>query len=327
MLGAIDVPFVVVQNLGYFNLHQFGSLRPVRATPRPRPTDKWLILGPPMYELPVLRVAARGARRSSITCCAGTDNGYAEQPHVRYWVDGAGQDRRGESTATAFPPADGEVRRLHLASAGADHDTHRLTTDADGRGAELLGRRPARGPRPAVGWTRSRTQILTFDLPITEDLKLAGPVTAQPDVQLQRDRLLRDGPADPDRHRGQPHTSCRIGGDPPGRPAPRTRPAAPPWRSRIDSGRREPLVPGEPVMLRFSLTAGPVRLRTGETLRLDVGSRTDLLRKDPSRGLRPVRPPGAALPVPQHPALRRRRAGSRSPAVPVSTEAFVPDRV
>jgi len=38
------------------------------------------------------------------------------------------------------------------------------------------------------------------------------------------------------------------------------------------------------VTLRFSLTAGPVLLRSGETLRLDVGSRTDLLRKDPSEG-------------------------------------------
>jgi hypothetical protein len=61
----------------------------------------------------------------------------------------------------------------------------------------------------------------------------------------------------------------------------------------IDFGRREPLVPGEPVVLRFSLTAGPVLLRAGETLRLDVGSRSDLLRKDSNGGY-----PQFDLPVP-----------------------------
>lgn len=38
------------------------------------------------------------------------------------------------------------------------------------------------------------------------------------------------------------------------------------------------------MVLRFSLTPGPTLLRAGDTLRLDIGSRTDLLRKDPSEG-------------------------------------------
>jgi hypothetical protein len=38
------------------------------------------------------------------------------------------------------------------------------------------------------------------------------------------------------------------------------------------------------VVLRFSLTPFPVLLRAGERLRLDLGSRTDLLRKDPGEG-------------------------------------------
>jgi uncharacterized protein len=51
-LDKIEVPFVVVQNLGYFNLHQFGSydLFENAATPTDR---KWMILAPPRYELPV----------------------------------------------------------------------------------------------------------------------------------------------------------------------------------------------------------------------------------------------------------------------------------
>jgi hypothetical protein len=46
----------------------------------------------------------------------------------------------------------------------------------------------------------------------------------------------------------------------------------------------EPLTPGVPVTLRFSLTPQPVVLKPGERLRLDIGSRTDLLRSDASHG-------------------------------------------
>lgn len=52
----------------------------------------------------------------------------------------------------------------------------------------------------------------------------------------------------------------------------------------IDVSSPEPLVPGEPVVLRFSPTPHPVVIRKGERLRFDVGSRTDLLRSDVSHG-------------------------------------------
>lgn len=52
----------------------------------------------------------------------------------------------------------------------------------------------------------------------------------------------------------------------------------------IDVSYPEPLVPGEPVTLRFSLTPHPVVLQKGERLRLDVGSRTDTLLSDASHG-------------------------------------------
>src|SRR3712207_7508041 len=39
-----------------------------------------------------------------------------------------------------------------------------------------------------------------------------------------------------------------------------------PLEIAIDAGRREPLVPDEPVVLRFSLTPGPTLLRRGDTL-------------------------------------------------------------
>jgi hypothetical protein len=52
----------------------------------------------------------------------------------------------------------------------------------------------------------------------------------------------------------------------------------------IDTSVPEPLRPDETVSLVFSLTPGPVRLRPGDRLRLDIASRTDLLKSDVSHG-------------------------------------------
>jgi hypothetical protein len=57
-----------------------------------------------------------------------------------------------------------------------------------------------------------------------------------------------------------------------------------PLEITIDTGRREPLVPDQAVILRFSLTPGPTLLRRGDTPRLELASRIDLLRMDPSKG-------------------------------------------
>src|SRR5262249_5838959 len=50
-LGKIKIPFVVVQNPGHFNLHQFGAydLFENAGTPHDR---KWLIISEASYELP-----------------------------------------------------------------------------------------------------------------------------------------------------------------------------------------------------------------------------------------------------------------------------------
>lgn len=52
----------------------------------------------------------------------------------------------------------------------------------------------------------------------------------------------------------------------------------------IDTDVTEPLTPGIPVDLCFSLTPSPFQLAAGERLRLDIGGRTDLLRGDPNEG-------------------------------------------
>jgi uncharacterized protein len=274
-LAAIDVPFVTVQNLGYFNLHQFGSYDLFEHAGTPG-ADKWLILGPPVYDLPVYEWQLE-ALAFFDHVLRGTDNGYGEQPHVRYWVDGAD----GFAGATAFPPAGGEVRRLHLGLGSGDSGTHQLASELTAEGRSSWVAVPL-GVPVLPGLDDLAPQVLSFDLPVTEDLQLAGPVTAQLSFSCNEidsyvvARLSRVDAA------GDAHQLSMGAIRPAGRAVDPTRGST--IEIAIDSGRREPLVPGEPVTLRFSLTAGPVLLRAGETLRLDVGSRTDLLRKDPGEG-------------------------------------------
>ena len=52
----------------------------------------------------------------------------------------------------------------------------------------------------------------------------------------------------------------------------------------IDTQAPEPLVPGQVVPLVFSLTPAPTQLARGERIRLDIASRTDLLKSDVGHG-------------------------------------------
>ncbi|KAF0126962.1 MAG: acyl esterase [Methylocystaceae bacterium] len=67
----------MVQNLGFFNLHQFGTydLFQNAATPADR---KWMILAPPRYELPVYAWQLE-ALAFFDHIFYGVDNGYASQ--------------------------------------------------------------------------------------------------------------------------------------------------------------------------------------------------------------------------------------------------------
>jgi uncharacterized protein len=275
VLGDIDVPFVVVQNLGYLNLHQFGSydLFDHAATPA---DQKWMILGPPEYDLPVF-----GWQGEALAffdhVLRGLDNGYDAQPHVRYWLDGPGEF----ATAPSFPPPASQVVRLHLASAGADHASHRLTAGTPEAGTASWVAVP-RGVPMIGGLDELANQVLTFELPVTEPLHLAGPVTVRLAFscnEIDSYVLARLSRVDVE---GGLH-QVSMGAI---RPVTRREDTARSTANEIaiDLDHREPLVPGEPVELRFSLTPGPVLLRSGERLRLDLGSRSDLLRRDPSEG-------------------------------------------
>lgn len=275
-LGKIEIPFVVVQNLGYLNLHQFGcyDLFENAATPADR---KWMILAPPHYELPVydwqleaLAFFDHVLRKS--------DNGYAEQPPVRYWLDG--EERY--VGAAGFPIPGGHPMRFYLASGGADAAKHALTRGVPAEGGKNSWAAIPLGLPVLGGLDEVANQMLTYELSVDEEVHLAGPVTAHLEFSCNEIdshivarlgrvaadetwHLLSMGMISPARRRHDPNrsTACEIA---------------------IDTGDPEPLRPGEKVSLDFSLTPSPVRLRPGDSLRFDVASRADLLKSDVSHG-------------------------------------------
>jgi predicted acyl esterase len=268
-LDRIDIPFTVVQNLGYLNLHQYGTydLWENASTP---PDRKWMILGPAEYELPVYSWQQE-ALAFFDHILRDTDNGYDTQPPVRYWVEGA-ETFVGD---TAFPPPAAHRRRLHLGAGGT------LADDVPADGSDSWLAVPL-GLPTLGGLDTVDRQLVTFALPIERDTRLAGAVTLRlsfscNEIDSYLVARLSRVEADGTRHQ------LSIGA---------VRPTActeDPERSTgleivHDTGRRTALVPGEPVAVRFSLTPFPVLLQAGERLQLDIGSRTDLLREDPADG-------------------------------------------
>jgi hypothetical protein len=267
-LGDIETPFVVVQNQGNWNLHQYGSfdLFARAATPADR---KFMIVAEREYELPVLSWQLE-ALAFFDWIVKGCDNGYAAQPAVRTWVDGA---NRFEG-ARAFPPPEARRERLYLGE-GA------LSPAAPAQGSASWTAVPRSAPLPD-GMDEVMPQKLVYDLVCAEEATIMGPVTvslsfscneidshvvaALSRVDLEgRRHLLTLGALRPAQRRIDAELSS-------------------PCEIAIDASTIEPLVPGVPVTLRFSLVPTAARFAKGERLRLEIASRTDLVKGKISEG-------------------------------------------
>ena len=138
-LDKIEIPFVVAQNLGYLNLHQFGcyDLFENAATPADR---KWMILAPPHYGLPVYDWQLE-ALAFFDHILRKTDNGYADQPRVRYWLDGEERYAGADGLPDSRWPADAPVSHLRRRRRS---DACARPRRAGRRRQEQLGRDPTR---------------------------------------------------------------------------------------------------------------------------------------------------------------------------------------
>jgi putative CocE/NonD family hydrolase len=274
-LDNITVPFVVVQNPGHFNLHQFGAydLFENAGTPKDK---KWMIIGPAEYELPCYHWQLE-ALAFFDHLLYGATNGYECQPPVRYWTVGA--DAYG--TAADFPIPGSPPQRFYLASSGPDSAVHGLSRRNDGTGANRWAATPL-GAIVTAGLDEVVNQILSYEMVVNEDAEFSGPITASlkfSSSEIDSHVVARLGRVD----RAGVYRSLSLGTI---RPALRKidtkRSTA--TEIAIDTDVPQPLIPNEPVTLKFSLTPQPVLLRVGERLRFDVGSRTDLLLSDQSHG-------------------------------------------
>jgi predicted acyl esterase len=272
-LSKINVPFVTVENLGMFNLHQFGSYD-LFENAGTAPDKKWLILEAPTYELPVYSWQLEAIAFFN-HILFGTDNGYHEQPRVRYWLEGKDQF----AGATGFPVPESKKQRFYLDTRGSDRDLHALTKDIPSEGKNSWAAVPM-GLPVVGGMDEVINQILSFEMKTETETEFSGAVSAhlrfscneidsQVVARLGRVdaaggyHILSLGTIAAARRRldQEKNTACEI---------------------VIDTDRPEPLIPGEPVDLAFSLTPAPTRLLPGEKIRLDIASRLDLLKSDVS---------------------------------------------
>jgi uncharacterized protein len=265
VLDRIDVPFVVVQNRGLVSLHQFGAYELFE---RAGSNAKWLILGPPEYELPVYSWQLEALAFFDYAV-KGVDNGYGQQPRVRYWRDGADD----WASADGFPPADAETVRLHL---GPERGSGAGTLDRElPASAETNWLSVPRGIAVLPEIDAAEPQQRRFRLVAQEDFELIGPVTLQLQYACSEidsyliarlDRVGRDGGR-------RPLAMGHL------RPA--TRAVDPGRGSRneiaINTTVRQPLRRHDPVLLRFSLTPAAAVIRAGDALELDLASRSDFL--------------------------------------------------
>lgn len=258
-LDRIKTPFVVVQNQGQWNLHQFGAFDLFERAGTD-PDDRYLIISEREYELPVLSWQLE-ALAFFDHVVKGCDNGYRDQPRVRYWVDGAGRFEG----AASFPPPATKKTRLFLAEGG-------LATAPPAGGVASWTAIPPSTPLPD-GIDDVMDQEIAFTLDVAEGTTLAGPITlclqfscneidshvvaglSRVDREGRR-HLLSMGAIRPARRAVDPELSTRH-------------------EIAIDDGVVEPLVPGVPVTLRFSLVPTAARFEKGEKLLLQIASRTD----------------------------------------------------
>jgi uncharacterized protein len=236
-----------------------------------------MILGPARYELPVYAWQLE-ALAFFDHILRGTDNGYAEQAPVRYWLDGAER----YVGAKSFPVPESVPMRFYLGSAGADAATHPFTQEPPPAGGSNCWAAIPLGAPVLGGLDEVTNQTLAYEMRAETDMAFAGPVSARLRfscneidshivARLSRvsndgnSHLLSMGTISPARRRMDTarSTACEIA---------------------IDTTEPEPLLPGEPVSLAFSLTPAPTLLRAGERLRFEVASRTDLLKSDVGHG-------------------------------------------
>src|SRR5260370_25701843 len=134
------------------------------------------------------------------------------------------------------------------------------------------------------GFDEVANQTLNYEIVMDKEVEFSGPISAHLCFscnEIDSHIVARLGRVDA---AGGYHLLCMGTISPARRRIDKARSTS--CEIAIDTGVREPLTPGEPVALAFSLTPAPMRLGRGEKLQVDVARRTDPLSSD--AGPRPI---------------------------------------
>ncbi len=265
-LHKINVPFVVVQNLGDISLHQYGCYDLFEHAST-APDKKWLIIGPAEYELPVYSWQLE-ALAFFDHILKGVNNGYSQLARVRYWVEG----KNSFDSAPDFPVPDTTTRKYYLKGKPSDLDTHILQNEIPETGQNSWLSIP-HGVEILPNIDILETQKLAYELLIEKTTTLVGPITVQLQFscnEIDSYLITRLGRLDEE---GRYHL-LSMGHL---RPATRTVDSEKGSKCEIAINTSEvtPLKHNQPVILYFSMTPTASLLKEGDRLLFEISSRTD----------------------------------------------------
>lgn len=255
-LNKIDIPFVVAQNLGNIELHQFGCYDLFEHSSTPA-NKKWMILGPAEYELPVYSWQLE-ALAFFDHILKGVDNGYANLPPVRYWVEGKNQ----YESATSFPSPETQVRKFYLEKS-QEAEVRGLQQQIPAEAEDCWISIPP-GSEVLPGIEQFEKQKLAYELLFEQETTIAGPITVQLKFscnEIDSYVIARLGKMD---HDGKYHPLSM------GHLRPATRTVDEDSGSRcevaINTSIVTPLQRNIPVLLRFSMTPVATLFKKGGTI-------------------------------------------------------------
>lgn len=269
VLDRIQIPVCIGTNWANPGIHMRGAFQAWRGVSAP----KKLFIGPPDPRWPWSNYHEELLAWYDYYL-KGLDTGIDEQPPVRYWLQGAECWKSAED----WPIPGANILRLYLVgTSDKPEDQHALQREVPTQETSLQFAAIPRGMNYPKELEKYTTQFLTYlTEPWTEPVEVTGPIGLQltfsstaldthviarlSDVSPQGNvRLLSFGWLQASHRKIDKDQSC-------------------PEEIIHEHQFPEPLTPGTPVTLSFSLTPTANLFKAGHRLRLEIGSRPDLLR-------------------------------------------------
>jgi uncharacterized protein len=269
VLDRIQVPVCIGTNWANPGIHMRGAFQAWHGIHAP----KKLFIGPPDPRWPWSNYHGELLAWYDYYL-KGIDTGVDEQPAVRYWLQGA----ECWKSASAWPIPEATTLRLYLAGTSEkNEDLHALQPEIPAQETTLQFAAIPQGMRYPKELEKYTTQTVTYlTEPWAEETEIAGPIRLQlalSSTAIDTHIIARVSDVSPEGKVrflsfGWLQASHRKVDEEQSRP------------DEIIHEHRspEPLTPGTPVVLTFSLTPTANLFKKGHRLRLEIGSRPDLLK-------------------------------------------------